>query len=136
MRSRFITLVTLPALIALIAAADVNVLTERVLPIRTVQETQTTARLVVYVVDDLGQAVKDATVAVHSTRGSREVARALSGADGTARIEVHDDSEVVVRASMQGFVPSEARNVSIRRGHLAAVALPLEVAPIRSWISQ
>jgi hypothetical protein len=112
-------------------AADQNVLVDRVRSIRTVQDLRPTSRLIVYVVDDLGRPVSGAIVTVLDGRGQRQLAVRLTMMDGgPVRFELDINADVRVRAERVGFATSEARKVSVRRGRLVALALPLEVGSL------
>jgi hypothetical protein len=112
---------------ATVFAADTNVLVDRVKSIRTGEARPRAARLVVLVVDEVGQLYPGVTVEVLNGRG-RTIQRATTNAEGALLFELRADGRVRVRASTAGVVPTEARGVSVSPGHVSAVALAMEVA--------
>jgi hypothetical protein len=92
------------------------------------------ATLVVFVVDTIGRPMGDAVVEVIDAKGQR-LAQSKSEWNGAAQFEFKQAARVTVRASAHAHRPSEARDVSLGVDRLAAVALPLAVAPL-DWVGR
>ena len=118
---------TLLALAATVFAADTNVLVDRVKSIRTREASPRAARLVVLIVDDVGQLYPGVTVTVLNGKGDT-IQRATTDGVRPLLFELRFDGRVRVRAAAPGAVPTEARGVSVSPGHVSAVALPMEMA--------
>jgi hypothetical protein len=114
------------AIAATVFAADTNVLVDRVKSIRTGEARPRAARLVVLVVDEVGQLYPGVTVEVLNGRGTT-IQRATTNGDGALLFELRVDGRVRVRASAPGAIATEARGVSVSPGHVSAVALPMEM---------
>lgn len=110
-----------------------NVIIDKVASIRTLQYAPTAARLVVFAVDDLGEPLAGATVDVISAR-KKVLSTIATSSTGAARFELSVREQVTVRVSSVGFTTAEARRVSLVSGRLTAVALPLELGPIKDAI--
>jgi len=119
------------AIAATVFAADANIVVDRVKSIRTDQTSPRAARLVVLVVDDLGRLYPGVNVEVLNGKG-RPIQRATTNRDRALLFELRADGRVTVRASANGAVPTEARGVSVSPGHVSAVALPMETAPLKN----
>lgn len=105
-------------------AAAPNVVSENVRGIRVAEAPRDTAVLVVLVVDDAGDPLDEIAVTVLA-RG-KEIATERSDSRGRALFRLPRAGVVGVRAAGEGFVTSAARAVTLRKGELTAVALPLE----------
>jgi hypothetical protein len=126
-------LVAVPLLFVLAAVASgapvprpPNAIADAVRGIRAADTPRDTSVLVVLVVDDAGDPLDEVAVTVLD-RG-KEVAAAKSDGRGRAVFRLQLAGPVAVRAVDDGFVPSLARGVVLRRGGLTALALPLEQA--------
>lgn len=106
------------------AAAQANVVSDGVRGIRVAEAPRDTAVLVVLVVDDVGDPLDEIAVTVLSR--SKEIATEKSDSRGRALFRLSTAGVVSVRAAADGFVPSAARAVTVRKGGLTALALPLE----------
>jgi hypothetical protein len=105
-------------------SAAVNVVTEGVTPIRRSGEATDPAVLLVYVVDPDSVPLEGVDVRLIFARGSKGTGK--TGKDGTCLLRSAEVGRLVVRASLGGHVPAEARNVVLRRNGLTAIALALE----------
>jgi hypothetical protein len=108
--------------------SKVNVVAERVAPIRTLGERTDPALLLVYVTDHLGGPLEGIVVSL--SEGPRDRGRSTTGRDGTALLRLATAGSLTVRVAHEGFVAAEARQVVVRLGGFTAIALPLEVAQV------
>ncbi len=109
------------------AEPRVNVVTEALRGINAVDSPADTCLLVVFVVDDAGDPVDEVPIQV--TERGREVAQARSDSRGRAILRLPGPGRVSVSAADTGFVRAVAHGVSVRKGGLTAVVLPLEQEP-------
>jgi hypothetical protein len=118
-------------LLAVIAHAEgqrVNVVTEQVRGVPTVDAPEETSTLLVYVVDDAGDPIDEVEVVVLSA--GKQVGSGRSDGRGRVLLTLSAAGPVRVRASEAGFITSAANSVVLRHGGLTALVLPLEEAPI------
>lgn len=112
------------------ASERTNVVAELVRGVETVDAPTDTATLIVYVLDDAGEPIDEVEVLVSAA--GKPIARGRSDGRGRATLSLSRAGTVRVSASEAGFLTSVARAVTLRRGGLTALVLPLEEAPVEA----
>jgi hypothetical protein len=105
-------------------AAPPSIVAQGVRPIMRAGDPRDPGLLLVYVIDQDAVPIELAEITLAGSKGG--ILKARTGKDGTALLRMSAVGRWRVRASADGYAPSEATDVLIKRNGLSSVALPLK----------